>query len=122
MVDDGTYTALCSSSSFDDLFEIAQTCMGPHAACKTFASMEIASLDIVEGDLSIMDIQEQGPARWRISMSFTKNWREHFTSRLLGHQMFPRGITMVIRGTNTLRRVRPARLSSEPGQASVDIA
>jgi hypothetical protein len=83
VIDDGTYTTLCSSYSFDDLMEVAQTCMGPHAACEAFTSMEITSLDLVEGDMSISEIQTQGPARRRINLNSEKSWREHIHAACL---------------------------------------
>ena len=62
VIDDGVFTTLSSTYSFRDLFEIAQTCMGPHAASKAFMDMEITSLDLVEGDLSFPEVQAQGTA------------------------------------------------------------
>jgi hypothetical protein len=98
VIDDGTYTTLCSSYSFDDLLEIAQTCMGPHAACEAFTSMEITSLDLVEGGISISEIQTQGPARRRINLNSEKSWRDHYTRRLLKREICASVITMVVNG------------------------
>jgi hypothetical protein len=104
VIDDGVFTTLSSTYSFRDLFEIAQTCMGPHAASKAFMDMEITSLDLVEGGLSFSGIQAQGTARRRISMDSEKSWRDHYTSRLLRHEIRASSITMVVNG----RSARPS--------------
>ena len=104
VIDDGVFTTLSSTYSFEDLFEIAQTCMGPHAASKAFMDMEITSLDLVEGDLSFPEVQAQGTARRRITMESEKSWRDHYTSRLLRHEICASSITMVVNG----RSARPS--------------
>ena len=104
MIDDGVFTTLSSTYSFRDLFEIAQTCMGPHAASKAFMDMEITSLDLVEGDLSFPEVQAQGTARRRITMESEKSWRDHYTSHLLRHEICASSIIMVVNG----RSARPS--------------
>jgi hypothetical protein len=96
VIDDGVYTTLRSSHSFDDLVEVAWTFMGPHAASKMFKDMEITSLDLVEGDLSISEIQTRGPARRRIRMDSEESWRKDYTSSVLRHCASV--ITMMVNG------------------------
>jgi hypothetical protein len=96
VIDDGVYTTLHSSSSFDDLVEIARTCMGPHTASKTLKDMEITSLDLVEGDFPISAIQARGLARRRITMKSEESWRKDYVSSLLRHCASV--ITMVVNG------------------------
>jgi hypothetical protein len=72
--------------------------MGPYAGSKTLREMEITSLDLVEGDLSIPEIQRQGPARRRIAMNADKRWRELYTRRLLKCEVRDSVITMVVNG------------------------
>jgi hypothetical protein len=101
VTDDGTYTTIHWSYSFDDLVKIARTCMGPSAASKTFEDIEIISLDLVESDLSLSEIQTKGPARRRITMDSGKSWREHHARRLLRHEIRGPAITMVDNGGST---------------------
>jgi hypothetical protein len=72
--------------------------MGPHAGSKTLREMEMTSLDLVEGDMSISDIQRQGRPRRRIAMNAAKRWREHYTRRLLKRAIRDSVITMVVNG------------------------
>ena len=72
--------------------------------------MEITSLDLVEGDMSISEIQTQSPARRRIAMNARKCWREHYTRRLFRYEIRGSVITMVVNGSS----VRPSNPLVEP--------
>jgi hypothetical protein len=66
--------------------------------CGDFGSVTVISFDLVEGDLSISQIETHRLARRRITMSSEERWRAHYVSRLLRCEILAPTVTMVVNG------------------------